>query len=124
MLNYLHAPTHVLAVRTQDAKLVTYTHWLPGTTRPIPGSMQLEFYDYATEQGRAETRSHPDDPRAKAMAHKLFTQYVPQQMEAPLPPPLKRTVAKARASYVAFVAKTNTGALAGAMQTLGYGGPF
>src|SRR5439155_15356918 len=33
--NYLHAPTHVLAVRTQAAKLVTYTRWLPGTTRPI-----------------------------------------------------------------------------------------
>ena len=86
--------------------------------------MQLEFYDYATAEGRAETRSHPHDPRAKALAHKLFTQYVPQQMEAPLPPPLKRTVAKARASYVAFVAKTNIGSLKSALQALGYGGPF
>ena len=34
-------------------------------------------------------------------------QYVPQQMEAPLPAPLKRTVAKARASYVAFEARRN-----------------
>jgi uncharacterized sulfatase len=114
----------VLAVRTRNAKLVTYTKWAPGTTRPIPASLQLEFYDYATAQGRAETRSHPDDPRAKAMAHKLFTQYVPRQMEAPLPPPLKRTVAKAHASYVDFVAKTNIGALAQTLQSLGYGGPF
>jgi arylsulfatase A-like enzyme len=124
VLNYLHAPTHVLAVRTREAKLVTYSKWFPGTTRRIPGSVQLEFYDYATAQGRAETRSHPHDPRAKALAHKLFTQYVPQQMEAPLPPPLKRTVAKARANYVAFVAKTNIGSLKSALQTLGYGGPF
>jgi len=94
-LNYLHAPTHVLAVRTQQAKLVTYSHWIPGTTRPIPESVKLEFYDYATEQGRAETRSHPHDPRAEAMAQKLFTQYVPQQMEAPLPPRWKETEAKA-----------------------------
>jgi len=124
VLNYLHAPTHVLAVRTRQAKLVTYTKWFPGTTRPIPASLQLEFYDYATSRGRAETHSHPHDPRAKAMAHKLFTQYVPRQMQAPLPPSLKRTVVKARASYVAFVAKTNLGALAQALQALGYGGPF
>ncbi|MBV9197382.1 MAG: sulfatase-like hydrolase/transferase [Solirubrobacterales bacterium] len=124
VLNYLHAPTHVLAVRTSEAKLVTYTKWFPGTTRPIPASLHLEFYDYATAQGRAETRSHPDDRRAKAMARKLFTQYVPRQMEAPLPPPLKKTVAKARASYVAFVAKTNAGSIIKALQALGYGGPF
>ena len=124
VLNYLHAPTHVLAVRTKQAKLVTYTKWFPGTTRRIPASLQLEFYDYATAEGRAETRSHPNDPRAKAMAHKLFTQYVPRQMEAPLPPPLKRTVAKARASYVAFVAKTNISTITEALKALGYGGPF
>ena len=126
VLNYLHAPTHVLAVRTHQAKLVTYSHWLPGTTRPIPGSMELEFYDYATSDGRAETMSHPNDPRAKALAHKLFNQYVPQQMEAPLPPPLKKTVAKARASYVAYVAKSNVSPLIQALEgLLGYGaGPF
>jgi len=124
VLNYLHAPTHVLAVRTKEAKLVTYTKWFSGTTRRVPASLQLEFYDYATAQGRAETRSQPDDPRGKAMAHKLFTQYVPRQMEAPLPPPLKRTVAKARASYVAFVAKTNASTIIQAIKALGYGGPF
>jgi hypothetical protein len=107
VFNYLHAPTHVLAVRTQEAKLVTYTHWFPGTTRPIPASLRLEYYDYGTPEGRAETRSHPHDPRAKAMAGKLFNQYVPQQMEAPLPPPLKKTVARARASYVRFEAQFN-----------------
>ncbi len=131
VFNYLRSPTHVLAVRTQEAKLVTYTHWLPGTTRPIPGSLQLEYYDYATAEGRAETRSHPHDPRAKAMAHKLFTQYVPQQMEAPLPPPFKRTVAKARASYIRFEAQFNVLNLIKLLQDgklgmlLGYGdGPF
>lgn len=50
------------------------------------------------------------------MAHKLFTQYVPRQMEAPLPPPLKRTVAKARASYVSFVAEINIGTITHALQ--------
>jgi len=107
VMNYLHAPTHVLAVRTREAKLVTYSKWAPGTTRPIAASMKLEFYDYSTSAGRAETQSLPDDPRAKALMRKLFGQYVPQQMEASLPLSLSSTVAKARASYIAFTALTN-----------------
>jgi arylsulfatase A-like enzyme len=126
VLNYLHAPTHVLAVRTHEAKLVTYTHWFPGTTRPILESIKLEFYDYTTSEGRDETRSLPNDPRAIALALKLFTDYVPRQMEAPLPLSLEKTAAKARASYIAFVAKTNVTPLIQALRNLlGYGGgPF
>jgi uncharacterized sulfatase len=126
LLNYLHAPTHVLAVRTQEEKLVTYTHWFPGTTRPVPSSLKREFYDYSTTAGQDETESSPDDPRARALEKKLFSQYVPAQMQAPLPPPLKRTVAKAHASYAAYVAKTNLTVLKQAVQSLlGYGsGPF
>ena len=47
-------------------------------------------------------------------------------MEAPLPPPLKKTVAKARASYIAYVAQSNTAPLIQALENLlGYGaGPF
>jgi arylsulfatase A-like enzyme len=101
-LNYLRAPTHILAVRTPEVKLVTYSHWARGTTRPIPATMKLEFYDYATSTGRAETRSHPDDPRVKPLVNKLFNQYVPTQMEAPLPASLKPAVVKGRVSYLAF----------------------
>ena len=127
-MNYAHAPTHVLAVRTRDAKLVTYSHWAPGTTRVIPRSVKLEYYDYNTATGRAETRSHPQDPRAKVLAHKLFREYVPRQMEAPLPPSLRSTVLKARASYVAFNALTNAysykslGPQKKLSTVLGYGG--
>jgi hypothetical protein len=103
-LNYLRAPTHILAVRTPEVKLVTYSHWATGTTRPIPATMKLEFYDYATSTGRAETRSHPDDPRVKPLVNKLFNQYVPTQMEAPLPGSLKKAVVRGRASYLLFQA--------------------
>jgi arylsulfatase A-like enzyme len=101
VLNYLHAPTHVLVVRTKKEKLVTYTKWIPGTTRPRPGSMQLEFYDYGTAEGRAETRSRPDEPRASATAHTLF----------------------ARASYVAYVAKSNVSPLIQALEACPDGAP-
>jgi hypothetical protein len=103
-VNYLNAPTHVLAVRTPEVKLVTNSHWAKGTTRPIPATMKFEFYDYSTATGRAETRSHPHDPRVKPLAHKLFNQYVPTQMEAPLPASLKKSVVRGRASYILFEA--------------------
>lgn len=127
-MNYAHAPTHVLAVRTREAKLVTYSHWAPLSTRVIPQSIKLEYYDYTTAAGRAETRSYPHDPRAKALASRLFAQYVPRQMEAPLPSSLRSTVAKARTSYIAFNALTNAysykelGPQGKLSTVLGYGG--
>lgn len=107
VMNYLHAPTHVLAVRTREVKLVTYSHWATGTTTPIRATMKLEFYDYATSDGRAETNSTPDDPRVKPLLGKLLNEYSPTQMEAPLPGSLKATVKRARASYLVFQALTN-----------------
>ena len=101
-LNYDHVPTHILAVRTPLLKLVTYTHWAPGTTRPIRASLRTEFYDYRFASGRAETLSRPNDPTIPVLLRKLFNQWVPTQMEAPLPPRLRPAVAKARRSYLAF----------------------
>ena len=101
-LNYDHVPTHILAVRTPLLKLVTYTHWAPGTARPIRASLRTEFYDYRFASGRAETLSRPDDPAIPALLRKLFGQWVPQQMAAPLPPRLRPAVAKARRSYLVF----------------------
>lgn len=99
-LNYNHAPVHVPAVRTKEAKPVTYSHWAGGTTRPIPAAMKLEFDDHSTVNGRAELHGTPRDPRVKPPPNKLLDQYGPTQVEAPLPAPLKRSAANGRASYV------------------------
>jgi hypothetical protein len=83
------------------------THWARGTTTPIRATMKLEFYDYATAAGRAETESTPDDPRVKPPLGELMDRYVPQQMEEPLPGSLRTTSGRARASYLVFSAVTN-----------------
>jgi uncharacterized sulfatase len=106
-MNYLRAPTHVFGVRTADAKLGTYSHWLPGTTRPVRETMELEFYDYSTPDGRAETVSTPQSPQAAKLLALLFNQYLPQQMEAPLPVKLRAPQFIARESYLAYVALAN-----------------
>jgi uncharacterized sulfatase len=133
VLNYLRAPMHVLAVRTREAKLVTYTHWERRSTTPRRAGMELEFYDYSTAAGRAEMRSDPDDRRVRPLLARLFDEYVPAQMEAPLPgPSLRAASRRARAEYLAFQALSNAHAidklLGGrepALRTqLGYGGAF
>jgi uncharacterized sulfatase len=107
-LNPTHAPTHLLGVQTREAKLCTYSHWSARSTDPRSKTMQLEFYDYATAAGRAEMRSAPDDPRARALLGQLFDRYVPQEMQAPLPTPaLRRASRRALRDYRAFVALAN-----------------
>ena len=62
----------------------------------------------------------------------MFGEYVPTQMEAPLPPGLKPATRKARASYLLFEKANNAHAIAKllggkdpALRTeLGYGGAF
>ena len=132
LLNYLKAPTHVLAVRTREEKLVTYTHWARNTTRPIRDGMELEYYDYSTPEGRAELVSDPEHPRVAALLDKLFNEYAPTQMEAPLPRALRPATRRARASYLLFEKANNAHAIAKllggkdpALRTeLGYGGGF
>jgi uncharacterized sulfatase len=112
-MNYLDAPTHLLGVRTRDAKLCTYSHWAPGTATPVQKTIKLEFYDYATKSGRAETLSSPDDPRAMALARKLFRQYVPQEMEAPLPAGgFRHASRRGKRAYLAYQALANAQSIA------------
>ena len=106
-LNPTHSPTHILAVRTPRLKLVTYSHWAPGTTRPIRKSLKTEFYDYRSANGHAETRSRPDDPAVRPLLRRLFNEWVPTQMQAPLPRRLRPAVARARVGYLAFQAAAN-----------------
>ena len=107
-INYLHAPYHILGVQTREAKLFIYRHWARRSVRPVARGMEVEFYDYATTAGRAELRSTPEDPRAKALLRKLLGEYVPQEMQAPLPTPtLRRASRRGQKAYLALIALLN-----------------
>ncbi|WP_431269635.1 sulfatase-like hydrolase/transferase [Dankookia sp. P2] len=83
-LNFNDAPTHIVGIRTDEAKLGTYAKWAELSTEILPGSMELEFYDYATAEGRAELASRPDDPRARALL-RLLERLIPQELRERLP---------------------------------------
>jgi hypothetical protein len=79
-LNFNNAPLHIAGMRTQSAKLATYSTWIPRTAEIEPGTMELEFYDYATPEGAVEMVSHPDDPRAREMRDRLLHDLIPNEL--------------------------------------------
>src|SRR5690242_20654131 len=83
--NFNQSPLHILAYRTNTEKLVAYAHWtatgdIDPTTLP-----EIEFYDYATAGGRAETNNTPGDPRVPALLNQLLSNLLPNELRAPLP---------------------------------------
>jgi arylsulfatase A-like enzyme len=83
--NFNNSPTNILALRTDDTKVGVYSEWLPASTTIDPSTVQLEFYDYATEAGQLELISHPNDPRAEQGYDALVNNYIPNELAAPLP---------------------------------------
>jgi len=102
--NFNGSPRYILALRTERAKLGVYADWRAGTAVINPDTVELEFYDYATEEGRLELDNQPDHPQARRMLRDLFTRYVPQEMEQPLPGALRAVSELAKRQFIAYVA--------------------
>ncbi len=80
------APSHIVAVRTPDAKLATYSYWKPGgmdadTSRPI----ERELYDYSTPAGRQEIDNQAGRNPKEAELQALIDHQVMAEVRAPLP---------------------------------------
>ena len=61
--NFLDAANHIVGIRTKDGKLGVYANWQNGTTNIVfDNTLELEFYDYSTPGGVAETDNRPNDP--------------------------------------------------------------
>lgn len=80
------APSHIVAVRTAEAKLATYSYWKPGgmqidTSRPI----EHEFYDYSTPSGQQEVDNQAGRGGREAELQALIDNEVLPEVQAPLP---------------------------------------
>ncbi|ORA40029.1 sulfatase-like hydrolase/transferase [Mycobacterium aquaticum] len=80
------APSHIVAVRTPDAKLGMYTYWKPGsmdldTSRPV----HHELYDYATPSGVQELDNLAGHSPKQAALQGLLDHEVLPELRAPLP---------------------------------------
>jgi arylsulfatase A-like enzyme len=93
-------PIHIAGLRTQSAKLATYSTWTPRIGQIEPGTVELEFYDYETPQGAAELANNPDDPRAQQMLNILLNDLIPNELRARLPGLLGVAQDISRAAYL------------------------
>jgi len=93
-------PIHIAGLRTQSAKLATYSTWTPRTGEIEPGTVELEFYDYSTPQGIAELTNTPNDPRAQQMLNTLLNELIPNELRARLPGTLAAAQDISRAAYL------------------------
>src|SRR3954454_7305227 len=127
-LIYNDAPIHIVGLRTEAAKLGTYAKWFGRTAQIEPGTMDLEFYDYATETGLLEVTSTPGDPRAQRMLKLLLDRLIPDELQERLPGALGLVQDISREAYLLLVQQvltpdTSTSART-ALRDLGYGRQF
>lgn len=127
-LNFNNAPLHIAGMRTQSAKLATYSTWIPRTAEIAPGTMELEFYDYATPEGAAEMVNHPDDPRAREMRDRLLHDLIPNELRERLPGVLGEAQELSKRAYLFVehqVLDPNSGEpVRDLLRRLGYGREF
>ena len=101
--NFNQSPGHIIGMRTADAKLGTYAFWVDNTDEiDTVNGLEIEYYDYSTEEGRLELNSHPSAPQAIAMKRQLFAEVVPNELRAPLPHPLRAAQDLSRRAYLAY----------------------
>jgi hypothetical protein len=127
--NFNNSPTHVLGLRTQEYKLGVYAEWIKGTSSIDPSTVQLEFYDYATQGGRMEMINTPSDPRAASTLQALRQTIIPNELQALLPPRLLPAQLESKLRHLAFRALIEnkpeaTWEEGGLLSLLGYGGAF
>jgi arylsulfatase A-like enzyme len=79
------APLHVVALRTAEAKLATYSHWAHGTTNPRSGGEEAELYDYGTHGGRLEIENSIDRSSLEDGLREQLREAVSTELNAPLP---------------------------------------
>lgn len=129
--NFNRAPTHVLGQLTAEGtKIGVYDKWFPPTSRIVPGSIELEFYDYSTTGGQLELDDIAyHDSRAYPASQTLLNDIVPNEMQELLPPPLRvqqELSKRVHLLYREFIALKPSGAWKknGLTKLLGYGGNF
>jgi arylsulfatase A-like enzyme len=126
--NFNNAPLHIVGLRTESAKLATYSTWTPRTGKIEPETMELEFYDYGTPEGAAEMVSDPDDRRARVMLNMLLKNFIPNELRERLPGALGAAQELSKGAYL-FVEEqvldpNSSGSVRGLLRSLGYGREF
>ena len=103
LYNFNNSPSHIIGLRTPRAKLGLYANWVRGTADiAFDGTTELEYYDYSTPGGRAETENRKHDPAAARLYRALLKDVLPNELRAPLPSAYARAQTIAKRLYIAY----------------------
>jgi uncharacterized sulfatase len=101
--NWMNSPGHVLGIRTEAGKLGVYSDWFPATSVINRRSAQFEYYDYSTESGRLELdNTVEDNHRARILYRRLLHEIIPDELQKPLPPPLRFQQEKSKVAHLIY----------------------
>ncbi len=93
------APLHVVAMRTQNGKYATYSHWPEEGITPVTEGEESELYDYSTASGRMELHSSagqsPIEQEMREQMHRAFY----DELRRPLPARLEPAHGRGFADY-------------------------
>jgi hypothetical protein len=80
-----NAPRHVIAARTEHAKIATYSHWDERSTAILTEAQEHEMYDYTTHAGRLEIDNVAGSGARYAQMSGLLAQAIDDELRRPLP---------------------------------------
>ncbi|MGO4613890.1 sulfatase-like hydrolase/transferase [Nocardia sp. 2YAB30] len=97
-----NAPAHVAAVRTADAKYVSYSHFVNGRIEIDPAQQQeYELYDYAASGGQLELDNQAARNGELSAHMEPLLQQAIVELNQPLPPYLRQAQEQGWADYLA-----------------------
>jgi arylsulfatase A-like enzyme len=93
------APRHVIAARTEHAKIATYSHWDEQSTAILSEAQEHESYDYTTHAGRLEIDNIAGTGPVYSQMRGLLAQAIPDELRRPLPSFLHAAQARGLTNY-------------------------
>ncbi len=93
------APLHVVALRTPQAKLATYSNWPYEGITPKSEGQEAELYDYSTHSGRLELHNSAGESPLEEDLRAEYERAFEEELRAPLPHRLIAAHARGFADY-------------------------
>jgi arylsulfatase A-like enzyme len=107
-----NAPLHVVALRTPQAKYVTYSDWPYQGIAPLSQRQEMELYDYRTHSGRLELHNSAGQNALEEELRSELERAFRQELRGPLPARLTEAHARGFADYFSTARHAATSAAA------------
>jgi arylsulfatase A-like enzyme len=106
------APLHVVAMRTESAKLATYSHWPEEGIAPLSQGAESELYEYGAASGRLEVHNSAGHSAHEAPMRAQLEHAFHSELRGGLPYRLRAAHGRGFADYFSTAKRAAAGAIA------------